>query len=259
MQKVHIGTSGWSYKSWEKTFYPPDLPKSRHFDFYATQFSTVEINLTFYRLPTPAMVQGWRDKAPPGFVYAVKGSRFITHMKKLANLDGALERFFERIEPMKSRIGVILWQLPPMLRKDPPRLEDFLSQLPRNYSYAVEFRHPSWLAPDIFELLRRFDAAHVSVSSLGMPMNLTVTSELVYIRFHGLAGGAAHDYTQTELQPWARHICHQADCDRQVFVYFNNDANVRAPGNARLLRDMVGRRRGEPAQRHREAALAGNA
>src|SRR5207244_3021455 len=114
VSQVYIGTSGWSYKSWEKAFYPRDLPRARQFDFYATQFPTVEINLTFYRLPTPNMVEGWRKKAPPGFIYAVKGSRFITHMKKLANLDGALRKFFDHMQPMKSRIGPILWQLPPM-------------------------------------------------------------------------------------------------------------------------------------------------
>lgn len=237
---IYIGTSGWSYKSWEKTFYPADVAKSHHFDFYATQFSTVEINLTFYRLPTERMVQGWRDKAPRGFIYAVKGSRFITHMKKLAHLDGALDKFFERIEPMRRRVGVILWQLPPMLRKDPPRLEAFLKKLPHiGPKYALEFRHPSWMDEGIFELLRRYNVAHVSVSSKAMPMNLTVTSNLVYIRFHGLEGGAAHDYTRAELEPWAEHIRTQARQGKEVFVYFNNDANVRAPANAKLLCEMV--------------------
>lgn len=252
---VHIGTSGWSYKSWEKTFYPPGVPASRHFEYYATQFSTVEINLTFYRLPTLKMVCGWRDKAPPGFVYAVKGSRFITHMKKLANLAGALDRFFERLEPLRRRVGVLLWQLPPVLRKDAPRLENFLAQLPHTYCHAVEFRHPSWVAPQIFELLEKHHIAHVSLSSLAMPMDLTVTSDIVYIRFHGLEGGAAHDYTRAELAPWARHIRAQADCGRTVFAYFNNDANVRAPGNAKMLREML-EHQGAPARHGREPELA---
>ncbi|HSU54071.1 MAG TPA: DUF72 domain-containing protein [Candidatus Dormibacteraeota bacterium] len=239
MKRVYIGTSGWSYKSWDKTFYPPDVPKKRQFEFYATQFCTVEINNTFYRLPNEKMVEGWRDKAPKGFVYAVKGSRFITHMKKLANLDGALEKFFERMSALKKRTGVILWQLPRMLRKDAARLEEFLCQLPKDYRYAVEFRHPSWLEPAIYELLGRYDAGYVSVSSLGMPMDLTVTSDLVYIRFHGLELGAAHDYTRKELEPWATHIREQAQAGRTVYVYFNNDANVRAPANAKLLMAMV--------------------
>ncbi len=239
MGRILIGTSGWSYKSWENTFYPPGVPTTRHFDFYATQFPTVEINLTFYRLPTANMVQGWRDKAPPGFVYAVKGSRFITHMKKLAHLDGALAKFFDRLRPLEKRIGVILWQLPPMLRKDPARLEDFLRKLPATYRHAVEFRHASWLEEDIFKLLRRHRAAYVNLSSLAMPMDLTVTSNLVYIRFHGLAGGAAHDYTRAELKPWAEHIRRQATRGHTVFAYFNNDANVRAPANAKLLIQMT--------------------
>ncbi len=239
MGDIYIGTSGWSYKSWEKTFYPADVSVSRHFNFYSTQFPTVEINLTFYRLPSEQMVQGWRDKAPPGFVYAVKGSRFITHMKKLANLNGALDRFFDRIEPLKSRVGVVLWQLPPILRKDCSRLDAFLKALPRAYEYAVEFRHPSWLDAETFAVLRRRRAAHVSVSSLAMPMDPTVTSQVVYIRFHGLEGGAAHDYSRSELKPWASHILHQAREGKTVYAYFNNDANVRAPGNAKLLMEMT--------------------
>lgn len=228
MNRVYIGTSGYSYKSWENNFYPPEVPQKRHFEYYATQFPTVEINLTFYRLPTEGMVCGWRDRAPAGFTYAVKGSRFITHMKKLTNLDGALDRFFDRLRPMQSRIGVILWQLPPILQKDLQRLDDFLALLPNAYRYAVEFRHPSWLTPDTFALLKRYEVAHVSVSSLALPMDFTVTTDIVYIRFHGLEGGAAHDYTRDELEPWARHMRTQAAARKTVYAYFNNDANYRA-------------------------------
>ncbi|MDB6109330.1 MAG: hypothetical protein JWR69_1080 [Pedosphaera sp.] len=240
MKPVYIGTSGWSYKGWDKTFYPAEVPKRRQFEFYATQFPTVEINLTFYRLPLPATVQGWREKAPPGFLYAIKGSRFITHMKKLANIDGALDKFFERLQPLKRQTGPILWQLPWLLRKDPARLENFLKRLPRGYAYALEFRHPSWLDDDIFQLLRRHAVAHVSLSSGGMPINLTVTADFIYLRFHGLAGGAAHDYTRSELEPWAAHI--GAHPDQTVFAFFNNDLNTRAPINARMLMEMVGER-----------------
>jgi len=238
--RVYIGTSGWSYKDWEKTFYPADVSHARQFEFYATRFPTVEINFTYYRLPAPGTVEGWRDKAPRGFIYAVKGSRFITHMKKLANLGGALDTFFDRIQPLRKCAGPILWQLPPMLRKDPARLDAFLAQLPKTYRYAVEFRHPSWLDDDIFALLRRRRVAHVAVSSLGMPMNLAVTTNFIYIRFHGLTGGAAHDYTRAELEPWAGHIRRQAGQGKKVYAYFNNDANACAPRNARLLMEMVG-------------------
>jgi uncharacterized protein YecE (DUF72 family) len=238
--EIYIGTSGWSYKGWNDTFYPSEIPKNRQFEFYATQFPTVEINATFYRLPSLNMVRGWRDKAPKGFVFAVKGSRFITHMKKLANLDGAVDKFFDRIKPMAKRIGVILWQLPPNLKSDLPRLDSFIRLLPKRYHYAVEFRHPSWLENETFRLLKKHSVAHVSLSSLGMPMNLTVTSEIVYIRFHGLEKGAAHDYTLDELRPWATHIRKQATSGKTVYAFFNNDLNVRAPGNARMLREMTG-------------------
>src|ERR1051326_2815909 len=239
MSSIYIGTSGWSYKSWEKTFYPPSVPHVQQLEFYATQFQTVEINATFYRLPTEKMVQGWRDRAPAGFVYAIKGSRYITHLKKLTNLDGALQKFFDRIEPLRKRIGCILWQLPPFQRRDSEKLSRFLRQLPDNYRHAVEFRHASWSDDQVFDLLRKNRAAHVSVSSLGMPLNLTVTTDVVYIRFHGLQGGAAHDYTRRELDLWAKHIREQAADGKTIYAYFNNDANVRAPKNAKMLISMT--------------------
>jgi uncharacterized protein YecE (DUF72 family) len=237
--RAYIGTSGYSYKSWDKTFYG-ETPRKLQLEFYAGVFPTVEINATFYRLPSEEMVRGWRDRVPEEFRYAVKGSRFITHMKKLANLDGALDRFFERIAPMRERIAVILWQLPPMLKKDIPRLDEFLAQLPDTYRHAVEFRDRSWYDDETFVTLRRHNASHVALSSGGMPMNLTITNDLVYIRFHGLEGGAAHDYTRKELKPWASYICEQAERQRTLYIYFNNDVNVRAPDNARMLMEMIG-------------------
>lgn len=237
--RVYIGTSGYSYKSWDKTFYG-DTPKKLQLEYYAGQFPTVEINATFYRLPSEGMVRGWRDRVDPDFLYAVKGSRFITHMKKLANLDGALDVFFDRIAPMQARTAIILWQLPPMLKKDLPRLDSFLALLPREYRHAVEFRERSWYDDETFAILQKHKASHVALSSRGMPMNLTVTSEIIYIRFHGLEGGAAHDYTSAELEPWADYICEQAELGRTQYVYFNNDINVRAPDNARMLMQMIG-------------------
>jgi len=239
MGNIYIGTSGWSYKSWDKAFYPTELPKTRQFEFYATQFPTVEINATFYRLPTLKMVKGWRDKAPGRFVFAVKGSRFITHMKRLNNLHFAVRKYFTRIKALQRRIGVVLWQLPPNFKKDLERLDRFLRRVPKDYRHAVEFRNTSWLQEDVFEVLRKHNAAHVSVSSLGMPLNLVVTTDLIYIRFHGLQGGAAHDYTRNELSPWAQYINEQAAEGKTVYVYFNNDANVRAPRNAKMLMEMT--------------------
>jgi uncharacterized protein YecE (DUF72 family) len=181
------------------------------------------------------MVAGWKRKAPPGFIYAIKGSRFITHMKKLARLGGALDLFFRRMEPLQPVIGVILWQLPPSLGSDIPRLSAFLDLLPRTYHHAVEFRHRSWFQDATFDLLRSRNTAHTSVSSLAMPMDLSVTSDIVYIRFHGLEGGFAHDYSPEELAPWAAHARREAAQGRTVYAYFNNDGNVRAPANAQTF------------------------
>jgi uncharacterized protein YecE (DUF72 family) len=245
MKPVYIGTSGWSYKGWEEAFYPSGIPKTRHFEYYLTQFPTVEINLTFYRLPTERTIRNWRTKAPQDFIYALKGSRFITHMKKLVNLGDALNKFFARVDPLGPLMGPILWQLPRLLKKDTARLADFLQRLPKDHRYALEFRHPSWLAEDTFALLQQHRIAHVSLSSGAMPANLTVTADFIYLRFHGLSGGAAHDYTIAELQPWAAHILNHPD--KTVFAYFNNDMNTRAPQNARQLMEMVGSRAAKPS------------
>jgi uncharacterized protein YecE (DUF72 family) len=186
------------------------------------------------------MVKGWRDKAPPGFVFAVKGSRFITHILKISGASKGLRKYFSRIKPLEKRIGPVLWQLPPFMKKELVRLEKFLKILPRNYCHAVEFRHVSWYeGKEAFELLRNYNVAHVNLSSLKMPMNLTVTADFVYIRFHGLKDGAYHNYTRAELEPWSKFIRQQARAGKNVYAYFNNDLNVRAPDNAKMLRQMT--------------------
>jgi uncharacterized protein YecE (DUF72 family) len=239
MDRIFIGTSGWVYKEWANDFYRDIKPKD-HFRHYTTQFPTVEINATFYRLPDLKMVHGWREKAPPGFVFAAKGSRFLTHIKRLNDLQGSLNKYVRRIKLLGKTLGPILWQLPPNFKIDLPRLDRFLKRTPKYFSHAVEFRHPSWLEPKTYELLRGHNAAYASVSSMRMPMDLAVTADFVYIRFHGLSGGPHHDYSREEMEPWAKHIREQAEAGKKVFVYFNNDLNVRAPHNAKLLMSMCG-------------------
>jgi len=234
---IFIGTSGWSYKEWANDFYHGVKPKEQ-FQFYATQFSTVEINASFYRLPALKTVKDWRTKAPADFIFAVKGSRLITHIKRLNELDGLVTNFIRRIQPLKEKLGPLLWQLPPNLKPDLPRLDRFLKRLPPKLSHAIEFRHPDWMMDETFNLLRKYRAAFVSVSSMRMPLNFSVTSDFIYIRFHGLSGGPRHDYTCEELAPWAKHIREQAAAGRKAFAYFNNDLNVRAPKNAELLIQM---------------------
>ena len=239
MERLFIGTSGWVYKGWAGAFYPKGMRPAEQLPYYARHFPTVEINATFYRLPPETMVRGWCDKAPEGFIYAVKGSRFITQMKKLKVERESIQIFFERVAPLSGHLGPILWQLPPMLQKDIPRLENFLNLLPDEFRYAVEFRHPSWVHEDVFELLRDHQCAHVSVSSLRMPMDFTVTTDFVYLRFHGLEQGAAHDYTREELEPWADHCRRAIDEGKTVYAYFNNDWNCRAPENAKVMIEMT--------------------
>ena len=238
--KVYIGTSGWIYKSWAKTFYPDEVKGTRLLAFYAQNFPTVEINATFYRLPETKTFRGWRERAPRGFIYAVKGSRAVTHFKKLLPGAKSYDLFLERVVDLGGHRGPVLWQLPGSFKKNAQRLEDFCKGLPKSLLHAIEFRDPSWLDEEILEILRRHKIGSVSLSSETMPMNLEVTAGFVYVRFHGLAGGAAHDYTRAELEPWAEHL---RKCSREgldAYVYFNNDINVRAPGNAKMLMEMVG-------------------
>jgi uncharacterized protein YecE (DUF72 family) len=239
MGDLYVGTSGWIYKGWAGTFYPPRLSAPKKFAFYAGQFPTVEINNTFYRLPTENAVRSWYDQAPPGFIYAVKGSRFVTQMKKLNIEPASLDLILGRISPLKEHLGPILWQLPPNFGINLERLERFLRMLPDRSEHVMEFRHPSWMDRKTFALLNRYNVAHASVSSLRMPMNLTITGALVYVRFHGLEGGAAHDYSRAELKLWADHCRDALRCGLPVFAYFNNDINTRAPDNARMFIEMV--------------------
>jgi uncharacterized protein YecE (DUF72 family) len=254
MQGAFVGTSGWIYKGWAGTFYPREVKGTAHLGYYASRFNTVEINATFYRLPLPGMVKGWRDRSPERFVFAVKGSRFITQMKKLNVERASIKVFFDRVKLLKEKCGPILWQLPPNFGFNAERLDRFLKIAPGKYRHAVEFRHPSWYeSADTFEILRKHQAAHVSVSSMRMPMNLNVTSDFIYIRFHGLEHGAAHDYTRAELQPWADHCRRCLDNGIAVFAYFNNDWNTRAPGNAEMFREMITMRRNAGVRRRRVA------
>lgn len=237
---IYIGTSGWSYKSWAQAFYPADLSPSKHLTFYATKFPTVEINRTFYRLPTQKALGEWKCTAPGGFLYSVKGSRAVTHFKRLLPGAKSLKLLLDRSKLLGEHLGPVLWQLPGTLKKDPPRLSSFLRTLKRRVRHAIEFRHPSWIDEEVFEILRRHGVANVALSSREMPMCLELTADFVYVRFHGLEGGAAHDYTDRELQPWAKFLQRCGKRGLTGFVYFNNDMNTRAPFNALRLMELTG-------------------
>ncbi len=237
---IAVGTSGWSYNDWAGSFYPERLPRSKWFEHYVGRFPTVEINATFYRLPTEAMVRSWAEKAPPGFRFVVKGSRLITHIRRLEGCDDELENFFERVKGLGEALRVVLWQLPPSLRCDVDRLFRFVSLLPKEIGHAIEFRHPSWLVTEAFDVLRDHNIAQVSVSSTKMPEDFTITASFVYCRFHGLKAGYAHDYSATELKPWVSFLKKSFSKGLKGYAFFNNDARARAPKNAQELIEALG-------------------
>lgn len=238
MADIRIGTSGWSYEHWRNRFYLDGLPSSAWLQYYAERFPTIEINATFYRMPSEKMVRTWYERTPPDFRFAAKGSRFITHFRKLRDASAPVESFVTRMRLLEEKLGVVLWQLPPDMTCDIELLDEFLSLLPRGIRNAVEFRDESWLVIDTYDVLRAHNAANVHVSSDRMPMDLTTTADFTYVRFHGLAGyhGA---YVERSLEPWAGFLAEQVSTGRDSYAFFNNDQEAHAPADAERLRDMV--------------------
>jgi len=241
---VRIGTSGWVYDHWRGTFYPEDLRQADWLGYYAREFDTVEINNTFYRLPGEAAFDRWRKQVPPGFLCAVKASRFLTHLKKLKDPEEPLQSFFERAGRLGETLGPVLYQLPPRWRANLPRFEHFLAALPPRHpqgarmSHVVEFRDPSWLVEDVFRLMERYGVAHCIHDMVPLQVPLRVTASPVYVRFHG---DPAHggDYPRETLEAWARRIDGWRSQGLAVFVYFNNDFAGYALQNARTLKRLL--------------------
>jgi uncharacterized protein YecE (DUF72 family) len=236
---IRIGTSGWHYPHWLRAFYPADLPVRRWLGYYAERFDTVELNNTFYRLPKESAVEAWRDGTPPGFLFAVKGSRFLTHMKKLTDPEPGLARFFRPVEQLGAKLGPILFQFPPGWGCDPARLEAFLAALPSRRRYAFELRDPSWHTAAIYRLLERYGAALCLFELAGFVSPIEVTADLVYVRLHGPGGRYQGSYGSASLRTWARRIRGWARARRSVHVYFDNDQAGYAAANALALREMV--------------------
>ena len=239
---IRIGTSGWYYDHWSGRFYPDDLPKSKWFEYYAQYFDTVEINNTFYHPPKEQTLQLWYKIAPKDFLYAVKANRYITHIKKLNDTAEPLERFFERINLLKSRLGPILYQLPPSLQKDLDLLEVFIKLLPKRKTAVFEFRHESWYLDDIYELLDKSGAGFCIHDMPGKESPPIVTGNIIYIRFHGITGRYSGSYPNSQLQNWADWLKDQAKKVRAIYVYFNNDAHGHAIKNAKQLKSLLNSR-----------------
>jgi uncharacterized protein YecE (DUF72 family) len=241
---IRIGTSGWVYDHWRGLFYPENLRQSDWLGYYAREFDTVEINNTFYRLPSEAAFGRWHEQASPDFLYAVKASRFLTHLKKLKDPEEPLHRFFERAGRLGETLGPVLYQLPPRWQVNLGRFEHFLAALPSRCPqgarifHVVEFRDPSWFVKDVFRLMERHGVAHCIHDMHPLQVPLRVTAPPVYVRFHGdpTHGG---DYQQAELEVWARRIDNWRGQGLDVFVYFNNDVAGYALQNATTLKRLL--------------------
>ena len=241
VRPVRIGCSGWNYRDWRELVYPKDLPARRWLEHYATLFDTVEVNSTFYRLPNRDAVAAWVEQTPDDFVFAIKASRYLTHVKRLRALGACIRRFAERIEPLAStaKMGPLLWQLPENFHRDDERLESALAELPDRWRHCFEFRHPSWFAPEVMALLRRNRAALVIGDHPERRFQrLERTTDWTYVRLHYGARGRRGNYSRTELEAWKRRLAAWRR-DTEVFVYANNDWEAFAVRNAGWLRDRL--------------------
>ena len=235
MGRIRVGTSGYVYKHWKHLLYE-GVPAPRWLERYAEIFDTVELNATFYWLPTPRMVDGWRERVPEGFVFACKGSRYLTHMKRLRDPGPGLDRYFDLVLRLGPELGPILWQLPPQMnRPDLPRLDDFLARVPRKLRHAVEFRSPAWYTDEVCEVLDRHGAAFCEHDLVGRrpPAH---TGGWRYLRFHGKTGKYQGRYGEAALRKWARDL---RDYGRDAYVYFNNDTRGHAVQDALDLAELL--------------------
>ena len=235
--ELRIGCSGWSYPHWRKRFYPEKLPAREHFAFYAQHFNTVELNNSFYRQPPPERFVAWREQAPPGFVFAVKGSRYVTHIKRLAVEQQSIDLVVEPALGLGDKLGPILFQLQANFQLDLERLERFLAMLPSDLRFTIEFRHDSWLVPSVFERLRTRRFALCVPDHPKMPKSFEITSDLTYIRMHLPSRGLS--YGERALQPWADRVIDWRRGGLDVFVYFNNDMEGHAIKDAKTLTSLV--------------------
>jgi uncharacterized protein YecE (DUF72 family) len=237
---VLVGCSGWNYADWRERFYPKGMPPRRWLEHYAGHFPTVEVNNTFYRLPSRDAVAGWAQQSPAGFVFTVKASRYLTHIKRLTDLGGGVERFYERIEPLieARKLGPVLWQLPGNFRCDMDRLDAALEALPAG-RHCFEFRHESWFTERVYDSLRRHNAALVIGDTPQRPFQThELTADWTFVRFHYGHRGRDGNYSRTELAEWSKRIARWRKAV-DVYCYFNNDWKAYAVRNALELQRLL--------------------
>jgi uncharacterized protein YecE (DUF72 family) len=240
--EIRIGTSGWHYGHWRGAFYPDRCSPPKMLEHYVAHFDTVEINNSFYKLPSSNTFRCWRDATPKNFCFAVKASRFITHNKKLKDPANALDKFFPPTSELREKLGPILFQLPPEWRVNLDRLQEFLSALPKGKSwrYAFEFREPSWLREEVYEALRQHNVAFCIYELAGVRTPNVVTADWTYARLHGPDGKYQGSYGIDQLSEWARQIESWRGNLKAVYVYFDNDQAGYAAANALELKHLLG-------------------
>ena len=242
--QYHIGTSGWHYDDWRGRFYPEKLAKAAWLGFYAGHFNTVELNNSFYRLPSEDAFTNWYNSSPPDFTFAVMVSRFITHNKRLKNTGEAVENFISRARILSEKLGPLLYQLPPGMHRNDEVLDSFLSSLPSGLKHVFEFRHESWLEEKVFEILRRHNTGLCVFDMPDFTCPLVVTAGFAYIRFHGSGALYSSGYTDEELADWAEKIAELGTSLKEIYIYFNNDVEGFALRNARTLGDYLQNKKG---------------
>lgn len=240
-RRIHIGTSGWSYDHWRGLFFPEGLPAGERLAYCARHMDSIEINSSFYRLPSAKALVQWRDAVPDGFIFAVKASRFITHMKKLNDPRRTLKPFMSRVKVLGDKLGPILFQLPPHWHLNLDRLAAFLKALPKGCRYVMEFRDPSWFDPQVTELLAKHNVAFCIYDLGGVLSPMTVSADFVYVRLHGPAGPYRGWYDDRALAGWVEAIKRWRRDGREVYCYFDNDEAAHAAHDAIRLRGMLNR------------------
>jgi uncharacterized protein YecE (DUF72 family) len=239
LTRYYIGTSGWHYEDWRNRFYPEKLPKAKWLEFYAQRFKTLELNNTFYHLPTENALKNWYEFTPPDFTFAVKASRYITHIKKLKDCAEEAHKFISRIAILKEKLGPILYQLPPGLHRDDDKLTDFLTILPHELKHVIEFRHESWFADEVYKILRKH---HVGFCVFDMPKltsPIITTADFAYVRFHGSSSLYSSKYSDKEMADWAKQIKKLVKNLEAVYIYFNNDIRGYALENVESIRSYL--------------------
>lgn len=239
MTRYFIGTSGWHYDDWRGIFYPEKLPKAKWLEFYSGHFPTLELNNTFYRPPSESAFNKWYESSPPDFTFAVKVSRYITHIKRIKDCAAEVRNFMSRVVLMKEKLGPLLYQLPPGLHRDDARLASFLAILPRNFKHAIEFRHESWFNEEVFDILRKYSVGLCIFDMPSLTSPIIATADFVYIRFHGKDSLYSSRYSNEDMADWAVRIARLAGNLESVYIYFNNDIAGYALQNAATLRDYL--------------------